>query len=51
MVDHADTFGKIFAALAAILGFAATYYTFRIQRSVWSKMKSNPNLIPPENGL
>ena len=37
LIDHADDFGKVFGALAAIVGFIAGYATMRIQWHKWRR--------------
>lgn len=36
-IDHAAHFAQIFGLGAALFGFMAGYYTFRIQRRAWQR--------------
>lgn len=45
LVDHADEFAKLTGLAAALLGVAAGWYTFRLQRRAWAKARAEDAVL------
>lgn len=41
-IEHAGDFAQFFGLGAALFGFIAGYYTFRIQRRTWKRGETRP---------
>lgn len=46
LVDHADEFAKLTGLAAALLGVAAGWYAFRINRRKWQRMEREDRRRP-----